>query len=190
MIRIGATFLLLALCLANPARAATVSGVTLPDVYPVGGQNLRLNGIGLRTLTIFEIRIYVAGLYTAVPSHDARTILSASTPKVLLLQYLHEGSKSQVEEEYRKGERENCGHGECPQSDNADFERLIAAAPAVKVGDTTTYIATSRGLRVLANNRQIFEIDNPGLANRIMGGFIGAHPPSTDLRAALLGIAN
>ncbi len=190
MIRIGAACLLLALCLANPAGAATAGGLTLPDAYPVEGQNLRLNGIGVRTLTIFEVRIYVAGLYTAAPSHDARAILSAATPKVLLLQYLHEGTKAQVEEEYRKGERQNCGQGECPKSDDADFARLIAAAPPVKVGDTTTYIITSRGLRVLANNQQIIEINNPDLANRILEGFIGAHPPSTDLRASLLGVSD
>lgn len=189
MIRTAATILLLASWTICPARAATLSGVTLPDTYPVDGQTLRLNGIGLRTLTIFGIRIYVAGLYAAEPARDARTILSAKTPKVLLLQYLHEGSKEQVEAEYRKGERENCGHGECPKSDEPDFERLIAVAPAVNVGDTTTYIASGRGLRVLANNRQIIDIPNPDLANRILEGFIGAHPPSTDLRAELLGVA-
>ncbi len=169
------------------ARAASVGGYSLPDTYAVDGQTLHLNGIGIRALSIIGIKIYVAALYLAAPGRDARAIEGAATPKVLLLQYLHDGSKQQVEDEYRKGQRQNCGHGECPQSDAADFERLVAAAPPVKVGDTTTYIVTSRGLRVLANNRPVIDIANPDLGMRMLDGFIGAHPPTTDLRDALLG---
>lgn len=178
---------LLALGLAQHAAAATAGGVTLPDSYVVDGQTLRLNGIGVRALSIIGVRIYVAALYTVAPSGDARAILASSTPKALVLAYLHDGSKSQVEEEYRKGSRQNCGNGECPAADAPDFERLVAAAPAVKAGETTTYIVTARGLRVLANNRPVIELANPDLAMRILEGFIGPRPPTEDLRAGLLG---
>ena len=183
-----ALVLLAGLALGTPnARAATLAGATLPDTYTVDGQVLRLNGIGLRSMTILNVHIYVAALYTAVPAHDARTIETAASPKVLLLQYIHGGSKEQVEEEYRKGEALNCGHGECAKADEPDFNRLIAVAPAVKFGDTTTYIATSKGLRVLANDKPLIEIANPDLGIRVIDGFIGAHPPMESLRASLLG---
>ncbi len=170
-----------------PASAATLDGVTLPDAYPVGGQNLPLNGIGLRTVTIFNVKIYVAGLYVAQPSRDAQQILRSPGPKVILLQFLHTGSKAEVEKEYRAGEQANCGNGGCAPSDAADFERLIAAAPAVAVGDTSTYIFTNDGVEVLANNRPIARFANKDLAYRLLAGFIGDHPPSQDLRARLLG---
>lgn len=180
--------LLLGLWLALPARAATVSGASLPDTYPVAGQNLVLNGIGIRTLTIFSIRAYVAGLYLPQKSSDARAILASPGPKVILLQFLHSASKSQVEGQFREGEKRNCSNNECDPADAADFERLVAAAPAAAVGDTSTYIFTTRGVRVLANNRVIGDFANRDLALRLLAGFIGDKPPSEDLRQRLLGL--
>ena len=173
--------------LAGPARAATLAGVTLPPTYPGGGQPLSLNGIGLRTFTILAVKGYVAGLYLAQPSHDPQAILASPTPKVLLLQFLRAASKADVEDEYRKGERVNCAEGGCNPADAADFERLVAAAPAVKEGDTTTYVFTSKGVRVSANDQLLGDF-NPGLANRLLAGFIGAHPPSQALKNQLLGL--
>lgn len=168
--------------------AATVSGVVVPDAYTVNGQALRLNGAGLRTLTIFEVSIYVAALYVPQPSHDASLIEAEPGPKVIVLHFLHEASKAQVDAEFRKGEQVNCGKGECDPADQADFERLIAAAPPVKVGDTSTYIFMPGRVRVLANDRVIADFANADLSGRLLRGFIGAHPPSESLRAALLGL--
>lgn len=173
--------------IATQAHAATMDGVTLPDSYAAEGQTLKLNGIGVRTLTIFSVKIYVAGLYLATPSHDAQQIMKSSGTKVLMLKFLHAGSKADIQKEYREGEKTNCGSGGCNPADEGDFERLVAAAPAVAVGDTSTFIFTSKGFRVLANDRDIGDYANPDLGERILAGFIGEHPPSTDLRSALLG---
>lgn len=173
---------------ALPARAATLDGVTLQDSYPVAGKSLVLNGIAARTLTVFGVRIYVAGLYLATPSHDAATILNSTTPKVLLLQYLHAGSKAEVEKEYRLGEKTNCGAGGCDPADQADFDRMVAAAPAVKVGDTTTFVFINGGVQVFANNQPTGTYTNKDMAYHLLEGFIGQHPPSPELRSELLGI--
>jgi hypothetical protein len=173
---------------ASHARAATLEGVTLPDTYNADGQNLVLNGIGLRTLTIFNVKVYVAGLYLAKPSHDPQAIMASPGPKVMLLQFLHAGSKADVEKEYRVGEQVNCGDGSCNPGDKTDFERLVAAAPAINVGDTATYIYTPKGVRVLANNRLVGDFANADLSRLLLAGFIGAHPPSESLKAHLLGL--
>ena len=179
---------LLGLFLALPARSATISGVSLPDTYSVAGQNLLLNGIGLRTLTIFSIRAYVAGLYLPQRTQDARAILASRGPKVVLMQFLHAATKAQVEAQYREGEARNCGHGECQRGDEADFERLVAATPAAAVGDTLTYVFSGNGVRVLFNNHVIGDFVNRDLALHLLAGFIGDRPPSQDLRDHLLGI--
>ena len=183
---------LLALCgliLAAPGRAASISGLSLPDTYPLGGQTLMLNGLGIRTLTIFKVKVYLAGLYLAQRSRDARAILASPGSKVVLMQFLHAASKADVEKQYREGEAKNCGHGECNPSDKDDFERLIALTPGAAVGDTLTYICTQRGLRVLYNTKPVADIANPDLALRILAGFIGNNPPSEELKAHLLGAA-
>ena len=55
---------------AVPAAAAALDGVSLPDNVTVGGEQLTLNGIGLRTYSILGIRIDVAGLYLRQRSSD------------------------------------------------------------------------------------------------------------------------
>src|SRR4051812_31135287 len=132
----------LLLCLPEAGRTATISWISLPDTYPLPGQTLVLNGIGIRTVTVFSVRAYVAGLYLAQKSQDARAILASPGPKVLLMQFLHSATKAQVERQYREGEEKNCGHGECASTDSADFERLVAATPAAAVGDTLTFVFT------------------------------------------------
>ncbi len=179
---------LLCCWLASSAAAATLEGVSLPDSYTVDGQSLVLNGIGLRSLTIFHIEAYVAGLYLPRPSHDAPQILASSEPKVILLKFIRGASKERVEQQYREGERNNCGNGECAPSDQTDFERLVAAAPAVSAGDTSTYIFTAKGVRVLANDRIIGDFTDRDLAYRLLSGFIGPRPPSPELRRGLLGL--
>ena len=172
----------------RPAPAATVAGVSLLDSMPYGGQTLTLNGAALRTLTVLEVRIYVAGLYVAQPSHDAATIENATTPKIVLMHFLHDATKEQFQREYRDGERVNCADGHCPKSAEADFERLVAAAPSLKAGDTLAYIITDQGLRVLLNNKPDGFYANPPLARQILDGFIGEHPPAPGVKRGLLGL--
>jgi hypothetical protein len=190
MLRAMLMLTLLTAALVTPgARAATFAGYTLPDTYPTAGQTLTLNGIGIRTFSILSVRVYVAGLYVAEKTSNARAILASRTPKIVLMQFLHAASKSDIEKQYREGETKNCGRGECAPQDEADFEKLIAVTPGAAVGDTLTYICTSTGLRVLFNNNEIANIANPDLALRILIGFIGDKPPSEDLKKHLLGTA-
>ncbi len=191
MLMKGAAMLSLAVSLGlgvpQSGWAATTGGASLPDTYPVPGQQLVLNGLGIRTVTVFNVKVYVAGLYLARHNSDARAILASPEPKVILLQFLHAASKSDIEKHYREGEQNNCGHGGCAPADAADFERLITATPAAAVGDTLTYVITSKGVRVLSNNRLDGEFANPDLGMRLLAGFIGETPPSQDLKQHLLG---
>jgi hypothetical protein len=185
-------FIVLFLCLFTlipNSRAATVSGVTFPDTYPVDGQILHLNGMGLRTVTFLSVHAYVAGLYLLQPSHDPAAIQAASGPKVMLLYFLHSASKAQVEKQYHEGEVNNCGAGQCKMSALPAFQRLVEIAPAVNVGDTTTYIISQKGVRVYANNKLLEDFPDPDLALYLLNGFIGAHPPSDSLKTALLGLS-
>lgn len=174
--------------LPGAAHALTVEGVSVPDTYVVDGMPLHLNGAGVRTLTVLEIKVYVAALYLPQPMHDGRAIEASAGPKVLTLRFLHDGTKAQIENQYRVGEKENCGGGGCSAADGPDFDRLVALAPAVKVGDTTTYIFTPKGVTVMANDHMLVNFANPDLGFRLLNGFLGATPPSKTLRAALLGV--
>jgi Chalcone isomerase-like len=186
-----ATLLLASLLLAVPARAASLAGVDVPDTMQVDGHNLILNGLGIRTLTILKVKIYVAALYLPRKSSDAQAILASAGPKVLALHHIHSGTKEQVQDRYKEGLRVNCGDeagSGCPADLRADYQKLFDSAKPVAEGDTTTYIVTDKQFRVTFNGAPVISFNNPALGNMILAGFIGAHPPSEDLRAALLGV--
>ena len=174
--------------LAPDTKAAQIAGVEIPETYQIDGQTLVLNGYALRTLTFLHIKIYVAGLYLSQRTNDPQAILASRAPKVVVVHYIHGGTKEQVEGRYREGEMENCGNGGCDKSLEADFERLVAAAPAVEPGDRTEFVVTEKGLRVSFNGRPLEHFGQWALGNLILTGFIGPHAPSPEFRGYLLGL--
>jgi hypothetical protein len=182
---------LAALVLAPAARAASMAGVDVPETISVDGKTLVLNGYGLRTLTFLKVKIYVAALYLPKKSNDAQAILASPGPKVLVLHHIHSGTKEQVQDRYKEGLKVNCGDEAgtgCPADLRADYQKLFASAKPVAEGDVTMYIVTDKQFRVVFNGTPVISFNNVPLGNMILAGFIGAHPPSPDLRTALLGM--
>ena len=176
--------------LVTPAHASAVelAGVQVPDTFHVDGKSLVLNGYGLRTLSFLRIKLYVAALYLPQKTYDPQAIFASPGPKVVVLHFIHRGSREQVQSRYREGAEENCGDGSCDRSLQADFDRLVASAPPVEPGDTLAYIVTDKSLRVSFNGRPADTYQSPKLGNMMLAGFIGPHPPTMDLKANLLGI--
>ena len=193
--RRGLRILVLAviLCSAWPftssrASAVELAGVQVPETYQIDGKSLVLNGYGLRTLSFLRIKLYVAALYLPQKTYDPAEIFASAGPKVVVLHFVHSGSREQVQSRYREGADENCGDGSCDRSLQAEFERLVASAPPVVPGDTLAYIVTDKSLRVSFNGRPADTYQSPKLGNMMLAGFIGPHPPTVDLKANLLGI--
>ena len=107
--------------------------------------------------------------------------------QVIILRFIHAASKEPIEKQYRVGERENCAGGACDPSDRGDFEHLVAVAPGVKPGDSSTYVIDGADVRVFANDQLIDAFKNRDLGNRLVASFIGAHPPTQELRRGMLG---
>ncbi len=189
-IRSAAAALLLAVC-GSAARAEVVDGVTVASTVVVDGQTLHLNGAGLRRIAVLGIGadIYVAALYVPVVTHDPEAILASPGHKAVMLHFLHKATKEQVEEDFRKGERNNCGDGKCDPKELPDFEKLVQITPALEVGDTAEYIYDPNRLRVFANGRLIVEFNNGLLSHQLLLGFLGQHPPTERLKRQLLGVA-
>jgi hypothetical protein len=65
---------IVALALATGAAAIDVEGVKLDDKASVGGQELVLNGAGLRKRAIFKV--YVGSLYVPAKAQTTQEVLS------------------------------------------------------------------------------------------------------------------
>lgn len=69
------TAVLLLLCLTPAAHAKRVLDIKVPDVQTFAGNELVLNGAGVRSKFIYDL--YVIGLYTREPLTDADAIIAA-----------------------------------------------------------------------------------------------------------------
>jgi hypothetical protein len=166
-----------------------VGGVNVPETIKVEGQELHLNGAGLRQVPILGIEIYVAALYLERPSHDPAAILDDPGHKAVVLFFMHGASKEDVQADFRKGERINCGDGRCDPAALPNFERLIQATPAIKRGDTAMYVYDPNRLLVYANDRLIGDYPDGPLSHQLLLGFLGDHPPTERLKRQMLGLA-
>jgi hypothetical protein len=100
-------FVLVALFQAPVVHAATLAGVTLPDRVAVANKTLVLNGLGLRRVTIFKVKVYLAGLYLESRSSNANQIMQSTQRKRLVLRLLHDARRDQVAKCWREGLQHN-----------------------------------------------------------------------------------
>jgi long-chain acyl-CoA synthetase len=73
-------FLMSMLLVASSALAAEVGGVKLDDKVGVGGQELVLNGAGIRTRAFFKA--YVGSLYVPAKAGDLAAVLARGPRRV------------------------------------------------------------------------------------------------------------
>jgi hypothetical protein len=90
---------LLVILAAMPlARALEIQGVTVSPTEQVSGQNLPLNGAGLRTFTLLlvPIKIYVAAFYTPVALRSEAQVLASRGPMQFNFTFLRAVGASDV----------------------------------------------------------------------------------------------
>src|SRR5215470_94991 len=93
----------IAVCSVDVAYGKECKGVNFPEQAQVDGNNLTLNGLGLRQATMLKVNVYVAALYVTNPSNDANAILGSNTPKELILQFLRNVSASDLNKVWEEG---------------------------------------------------------------------------------------
>ncbi|HEY6099816.1 MAG TPA: chalcone isomerase family protein, partial [Anaeromyxobacter sp.] len=122
---------LAALFLAAPALPREVAGVQFPDTVSVGGQELKLNGAGVRTK--FFVKVYAGGLYLPQPTQDADAVLAADAPRRVRMVFLREVDKKKILETYREGFHNNSG-GPALQALLTKLDRIAPAIVDMKKG--------------------------------------------------------
>lgn len=177
-----------ALAAFSIAHAAELEGVAMPDSRVVGGTQMWLNGIGLRTFSVLGIRIYVAGLYLERRNGDPDAILHSQERKLLDIRFLRDVDAVDAREAWRDSFAQNC-RAPC-YLDPGDVQRFLAAVPSVRNGDHSTLLFTSKGVQVTFNGRPMGDITDPHFAELMLATFIGPEPPTRRLKRELLGLRN
>jgi hypothetical protein len=170
--------------LPRPLHAATLAGVTLPDRVAVGNKTLTLNGVGLRTATMFKVKVYLAGLYLESRSSDADKIMQSTQRKRLVLHFLHEAKRSQVAEAWREGLQENVRD---LRPLEGRLDRLAAAMPDLKKGDQVTFDFTRDAVDVTLNAGAPKTVLGRDFSSAMLAMWLGPAARGDALEARLLG---
>jgi hypothetical protein len=178
-------FGVIGLSLMSAAIAATLQGIELPERQTVGHAELLLNGIGLRTYSIFAIPIYVAGLYLVHRDSDADRILQSTEPKLLEIRFVHDVSERAARSSWREGLANNC-LPPC-QLSPTELEQFLGAVRAMHKGDRFSLLFTGRGAEIGENGQHLGSVTDPEFAAVLLATFIGPHPAMPRLKQDLLG---
>jgi Trk K+ transport system NAD-binding subunit len=166
----------LALCLPAAAAARECAGVRFADSVQVAGTTLRLNGLGLREATVFDVDVFVAALYVQHASSDAATLLRRDEPTRVVLHFVRDTGAATIAEEMDAAYRANS-----PSVSVAKKRRLLVGQSIV-----FTYLPAS-GLEVRVAGKPKGTIEGAEFASATLGVLIGKQVADDELRAGLLG---
>lgn len=166
-----------------------IAGVAFDRNVQVDGQDLRLNGVGVRAVAWFKG--YAAGLYLARSTTDAGQAMAAAGAKRVQMRMLVDVPTEEFVKAFHKGVARNVpAAGQAALvSRMAQFDQAVRAIGQVKKGDVINldYLPT-KGLLLVVNGRLRGDaIPGADLYAALMAVFLGAHPVDDKLKAGLLG---
>lgn len=171
---------------AASGAALECDGVSFPEHVQAGGETLTLNGLGLRKATIFGIKVYVGALYVPHPTGDAAAILTAREPAEVELRFVFRVTAGQLRDAWQDG-FEHSAANELPQLQTR-IAQLNGWMSGVKSGQRMTFLRIPGvGIQYALDGAVQGTIPGDDFAQAFLGIWLGASPPSPELRAGLLG---
>jgi long-chain acyl-CoA synthetase len=167
-------------------QAAEVGGVKVDDRVTVGGQELVLNGAGIRTRAIFKV--YVGSLYLPVKA----TTLAAATakgPRRVQLNLLRNLSPDQLVDALVEGLRENTTEAEFAaiKRETGELVAIMKSFGEVKEGTVVTLDYVDGETRIAQNGQPKGAIPGEAFNQALMRIWLGDKPVQADLKKAMLG---
>ena len=176
----------LAALFAAAAFAADVGGVKLADKASVGGQELVLNGAGIRTRAVFKV--YVGSLYVPAKAGDLAAVL-AKGPRRIQLNLLRDLSADQLIDALNDGLKENNSEAELTavKAQQAQLATIMKAFGEVKEGNVVTLDFVDGATVVGFNGAAKGAIPGEAFNRALTKIWLGEKPVQADLKKAMLG---
>jgi aromatic ring-cleaving dioxygenase len=171
--------------LARPAAAGTLAGVALPESVIVDGKSLVLNGMGIRKATIFNIKVYVAGLYLESKLHSGEEVIRSEQIKRYDVVLLRHVDRDDITDVFWKGLKKN---GADMAKIKTRFDQFARWLSDFDERDTLSLLyVPGRGVTVTLKGTVKGTIEGGDFARAMFSIWLGRDPSDDDLKDALLG---
>ncbi|MCC7327962.1 MAG: chalcone isomerase family protein [Burkholderiales bacterium] len=177
---------LFGLLLAAGVQAMDVGGVKLGDKAAVGGQDLVLNGAGVRTKVFFKI--YVGSLYIPAKATTLAAVLDKG-PRRIQMNLLRNLSADQLVDALTDGMKDNNSAAELAAV-KAQTDQLVSIMKAfneVKENDVVTLDFVDGATKIGFNGAAKGSIPGDAFNKALTKIWLGDHPVQDDLKKAMLG---
>jgi chalcone isomerase-like protein len=186
--RLATGVLLAGVLAASPAlHAAEVAGVNVAESARVGGQELVLNGAGVRKRLVFKV--YVAALYLPAKASSAAAIVDSAAPRRISMHLLREVDADSLVTALRDGIAANHSGSDmaalAPQVEQ--LATLMRALGTTKTGDVVGLDFSAAGVAVGFNGQPRGSVAGDAFAKALLRVWLGDKPVDAALKKALLG---
>jgi len=165
--------------------ARDVADVDIAENASVGGQQLILNGAGIRRKFFFKI--YVGALYLKSPLTSTREVLDDPNPKRVHMHFLYdEVSSKKLVDGWQEGFENNLTEAEMAavQTRLTKFNNLFTD---MRKGDSIDFdFAPATGVSVTINGQQKGEIKGEDFSRALLLVWLGNEPADSSLKDAML----
>jgi len=177
---------LFALCIGAPVFAAEVGGVKLDDKISVAGQDLVLNGAGIRTKVVFKV--YVGSLYLPAKASDLAGVL-AKGPRRIQMNLLRSLTADELLGALLDGLNDNNPAAEMAavKAQTDQMVSIMKAFKEVKEKDVVTLDFVDDGTKIGLNGADKGTIKGEAFNKALTRIWLGDKPVQADLKKAMLG---
>jgi Chalcone isomerase-like len=160
--------------------------ITFPGHVQLNGNDLALNGLGVRKATFLKINVYVAALYVAKPQREATALIDSETPQELILHFVRNVDADDLRKAFLEAfERD---HADQSPSMKQRIATLNGWMSDVKTGQRLTFVRLPHtGIQVSVNGAPKGTIEGDDFARAFVSIWLGATPPNPELKSGLLG---
>ena len=179
-------FLMAALLFAAPALAVDVGGIKLADKATVGGQELVLNGAGIRTKMMFKV--YVGSLWVPAKATTAAAVF-AKAPRRVQLNMLRDVSAEQMTEALADGVKQGNSPADVAavKAQTDQLATILKSAGQLKEGNVLAFDFVDGATVVLVNGAAKGSIAGEAFNKALLNAWLGDDPVQGDLKKAMLG---
>src|SRR5512132_1160136 len=178
--------LIATLAMAAHAFALDIEGVKLADRTNVGGQELVLNGAGVRKRAIFKV--YVGSLYLPAKAGSAQDVL-ARAPRRIQLNLLRNLSSDQLIGALMEGLKQNLTAAEMQgiTVQTGELAAIMKSFGEAKEGSVVTLDFIDNATNIGLDGTARGSVDGAAFNEALTRIWIGEHPAQADLKKAMLG---